>query len=318
MAGAKNGCFLLATEFAPPSGRARAGALISYAWLAGLIYLVATAWTLRAWDWRWLVLSSAPGLLVQLLLNRALPESPRFTLMGGDTDAAKVVLLAAIRTNGRRPPDMLTLRRPPHSTLRQESAFAELWRPGLRMLTAVVGFCQATCTMCFCALSQHRTRVRVRFPYMNGYHFCKHHFIFGTFLLLRQMPSRLTPASTQQLATYMLARCAVPWLSCPHISSSSPWSTAWADDVPTHCSWRSRLCASSCSSRLCMGDRVASRPVTMARTALWSLLTSQSRSALQLRLQRSAADFRVSVMAQPCPLALFLNSYVCLVPSRIP
>ena len=44
----------MATEFAPPAP-ARVGALVSYAWLTGLLFLVFTAWLLQNWRWRWLV-----------------------------------------------------------------------------------------------------------------------------------------------------------------------------------------------------------------------------------------------------------------------
>lgn len=57
--------FLLATEFAPPAARARVSAHISYAWVSGLLFLVATAWLLRTAHWRWLLLAHVPGLLFQ-------------------------------------------------------------------------------------------------------------------------------------------------------------------------------------------------------------------------------------------------------------
>ena len=182
IAGAKNGCFILATELAPPAARSRVGALISYAWFAGLLYLVATAWMLQHLHWRWLVLAYVPAIGVQAILSSAIPESPRYLLVcdqkGTDgPDMAKQVLLSVFKANGRSPPEPFTLRRPPatadsHDSLRagssrgrdgaggpavgggaNASTFAQLWQPGVRRQTAVVGFCQGVCTMVFYALT---------------------------------------------------------------------------------------------------------------------------------------------------------------------
>jgi len=60
VAGAKNSLFLLATEFAPPAERAPVTARISYAWVSGLFFLVAVAWSLRHAHWRWLVVAHLP------------------------------------------------------------------------------------------------------------------------------------------------------------------------------------------------------------------------------------------------------------------
>ena len=165
VAGAKNGCFLIATEFAPPNARARVGALISYLWLGGLLYLVVAAWVLRSLAWRWLVLAYVPGLVAQYLLNSLLPESPRFLLVAGEADRAHLVLLNIFRTNGRRPPAPMVLRRPPLAAAggsggregggaaSAAASFCELWRRGLRLKSAIVGLCQGVCTMVFYAIT---------------------------------------------------------------------------------------------------------------------------------------------------------------------
>ena len=115
IAGSKNGAFLMATEFAPPAARARVGALISYAWLIGLLFLVATAWTLQSWHWRWLVLAYLPASALQLSLDGLLPESPRFLLVAGDLEGARNILLRVFAANGRVAPEPLALCRPPQS-----------------------------------------------------------------------------------------------------------------------------------------------------------------------------------------------------------
>ena len=112
VAGAKNGCFLLATEFAAPAQRARVGAYISYSWLSGLLYLVAAAWALQTWHWRWLFISYTPAILVQILLGRAIPESPRFLLVAGMPGRAQEVMLQVFLANGQPPPEPFTLQQP--------------------------------------------------------------------------------------------------------------------------------------------------------------------------------------------------------------
>ena len=188
VAGAKNGCFLLATEFAPPAARARVGALISYAWLVGLLYLVGVAWALQHAHWRWLVLAYIPALVIQLLLSGLLPESPRFLLVLGETERARQGILSIFEANGRAPPEPLTLRRPhaaagngeagagrdrpgaggsggsnggggggdiygSTSSSGASSTFAQLWRRDLRQTSLIIGFCQGVCTMVFYAIT---------------------------------------------------------------------------------------------------------------------------------------------------------------------
>ena len=172
VAGSKNGCFLMATEFAPPAARARVGALVSYAWLTGLLFLVFTAWLLQNWHWRWLVLTYVPASALQLVLGGLLPESPRFLLVIGEAERAKATILAIFATNGRAPPEPMTLRRPPMDEAKAEGAGAEegqrdgkqrggrdghacaqLWQRRARQRTCIVGFCQGVCTMVFYALT---------------------------------------------------------------------------------------------------------------------------------------------------------------------
>ena len=169
IAGAKNSTFMLATEFAPPGARARVGALISYAWLTGLLVLVGSAWTLQGLAWRWLVVTYAPAALLQIFLPRLLPESPRFSLVVGESERARLAILAVFRANGRAPPEPLTLRRPPpaaapraadepggsrHSGAPAQGAFWQLWATAeARRHTAVLGLCQGVCTMIFYGLT---------------------------------------------------------------------------------------------------------------------------------------------------------------------
>ena len=164
IAGAKNGVFMLGTEFAPPSARARVGALVSYAWLCGLLFLVFSAWLLQDLGWRYLIFTYVPAMLVQLLLTSQLPESPRFSLVAAEPERAKQTLLAVFDANGRQPPEPLTLRRPPTprasapaasatSTSSSNNSFAQLWAPATRRMTLIVGFCQGVCTMVFYAIT---------------------------------------------------------------------------------------------------------------------------------------------------------------------
>lgn len=163
VAGAKNGCFLLATEFAPPAARARVGALISYLWLCGLLYLVASAWLLQHLPWRWLVLSYLPALPVQFILLSLLPESPRFLLVASEPDKARQVILNVFKANGRVPPSPLVLQTAGRkaasssgaggSSFSSGSTFGELWRRNVWAKTVTVGTCQGVCTMVFYAIT---------------------------------------------------------------------------------------------------------------------------------------------------------------------
>lgn len=159
VSGAKNGLFLLATEFATPDARSKVGAQVSYAWLAGLFLLVGVAWLLRDWrPWRWLVIAYVPALVVQIALPRLLPESPRYLLVAGHADRARLALLQVFKANGRAPPEPFRVRRPPaslaneHSDRPAASTFAQLWTRSTRTRTLLLGYCQGSCTMVFYAI----------------------------------------------------------------------------------------------------------------------------------------------------------------------
>jgi len=165
IAGAKNGLFLLATEFATPDARAQVGAQVSYAWLAGLLFLVCVARLLRDLrPWRCLVLIYVPGVIVQIILPNLLPESPRYHLVSGQSDQALLSMLQVFRVNGVPPPDNFSLRPPPlspvpvqlaadHSGRRRPStSFDQLWSRSTRGRTLVLGLCQGSCTMVYYAL----------------------------------------------------------------------------------------------------------------------------------------------------------------------
>jgi MFS transporter, putative metabolite:H+ symporter len=151
IAGAKNGIFLLATEFAPPAARAHACAVISYAWLVGLLFLVGSAWLLQQAGWRWLALTYVPAVGIQLIMHR-LPESPRFLLVAGDAVGARSTLLAVFRANRADAPQSFSLRRPPLAE-QQRSTFMQLWLPAVRGQTSIIGFCQAVVTMVYYAIT---------------------------------------------------------------------------------------------------------------------------------------------------------------------
>lgn len=150
VAGCKNGCWVLATEFAPPVARAKVGALLSYSWLLGLIVLVAVAWALRHEHWRWLALTYLPALACQLVVVRYLPESPRYLLVAGEIEKARAVLRQVFKANGFGAPEPLSLKRPPASGgAERRSIFGQLCQRGTRRLTCIVGACQGICTMIF-------------------------------------------------------------------------------------------------------------------------------------------------------------------------
>ena len=137
VSGAKNAVFLLGTEFSPPDARAKLSASLSYFWLLGLLFLVATAWLLHGANWRWLVLAHVPGLFLQCVLHspRVLPESPRFLLVVGEVERAREVLCRVYAANGRAAPEPLCLQQP-ISTGVDRSAMGQLFRPVT---------CRATC-----------------------------------------------------------------------------------------------------------------------------------------------------------------------------
>ncbi len=104
--GLKNAVFLLGTEFAPPAARAQVSALVSYFWLGGLLWLVGVAYLLQEHSWRYLGLAHIPALLVQALIVQPayLPESPRFLLVAGEVERAKLVVRQARRLPWPPPP----------------------------------------------------------------------------------------------------------------------------------------------------------------------------------------------------------------------
>lgn len=160
VAGAKNGCFLLGTEFVTPDARSRVGAWMAYAWLGGNLVLVLVAWLLQSQPWRALILTYLPAVGVQILLPRILPESPRFAIVAGDMEQARQQLLAVFHANGRTPPEPFCLMRPPPSPYpdseaqrKSAASMFQLWMPATRIKTAVVGVCQGACTMVFYAIT---------------------------------------------------------------------------------------------------------------------------------------------------------------------
>ncbi len=162
VAGAKNGLFLLATEYATPEARARVGAQISYAWVVGLLLLVGAAWLVRDWrPWRWLVVTYLPAMAVQATLPRLVPESPRYYLLvAGEADKARTTLLNVFKMNGRPPPEPFRLRSLPaiseHSGQRRatvSSTFGQLWSRSMRSRTVLLGISQGACTMIFYAIT---------------------------------------------------------------------------------------------------------------------------------------------------------------------
>jgi putative MFS transporter len=155
VAGSKNGTFLLLTEYATPRMRSRVGAYFSYFWLTGLLFLVLVAWLVRDWHWRWLVLTYVPGIAIQLVLPRIVPESPRFALVSGGIEHARSLIVRVFKTNGRTPPDPLCLHRPQpvENDERRPSACSQLFSPQVRASTLALGTCQAVCTMAYYAIT---------------------------------------------------------------------------------------------------------------------------------------------------------------------
>ncbi|EOD30695.1 hypothetical protein EMIHUDRAFT_113108 [Emiliania huxleyi CCMP1516] len=141
VAGAKSAVLLGTQATQRLSSSTPPGAHLAYWWVMGLLLLVASAYALRSFSWRCLVLAHAPGLLVHLQLARSLPESPRFLLVASQTERAGVVLRRVFAANRAAPPEPLCLQQPPaHDGGR--STISQLWRRDLRRSTVVIGLTQ--------------------------------------------------------------------------------------------------------------------------------------------------------------------------------
>ena len=83
------------SEFVPAHGRGRRVSYMIVFWYAGYLVSVAAAYGLLdglGWSWRWTLATSAIPALIVLTLRIGLPESPRWLMLQGRTDAARAII----------------------------------------------------------------------------------------------------------------------------------------------------------------------------------------------------------------------------------
>ncbi len=123
-------------EYLPSEKRGRYLVLLESFWALGVLLAAGLAWLIvPRFGWRVLLaVSAVPGLIV-FLIRRGVPESPRFLLVNGKTEAAQNVLKQVAAENGRPMPD---LRLKPIEKKAAVSRTSDLLKPGLRRTTLLL------------------------------------------------------------------------------------------------------------------------------------------------------------------------------------
>lgn len=123
-------------EYLPSEKRGRYLVLLESFWALGVLLAAGLAWLIvPRLGWRALLaVSAVPGLIV-FLIRRGVPESPRYLLVNGKTEAAQQVLQLVAEENGRPMPN---LRLKPIEKKAAVSRTADLLKPGLRRTTLLL------------------------------------------------------------------------------------------------------------------------------------------------------------------------------------
>lgn len=137
-------------EFIPKRSRGFWGIGLQLCWGAGAILLAGLAWAvLPRLGWRWLVGLSMIPLVGVLLGLWVLPESPRWSAIGGDLDGAQRVLKGIAEGNGRRlPAGRLVLKEEPAADVGALEVLGRIFSREWRELTGwlwVLWFANAFC-----------------------------------------------------------------------------------------------------------------------------------------------------------------------------
>ena len=123
-------------EYLPSEKRGRYLVLLESFWALGVLLAAGLAWLIvPRFGWRVLLaVSAVPGLIV-FLIRRGVPESPRYLLVNGKTEAAQKVLQQVAEENGRPMPN---LRLKPIEKKAAVSRTSDLLKPGLRRTTLLL------------------------------------------------------------------------------------------------------------------------------------------------------------------------------------
>lgn len=122
-------------EYLPAKQRGRYLVLLESFWALGVIAAAGLAWlVVPNLGWRWLLgISAIPGIII-FFIRREIPESPRYLLVNGQTDAAREVLARVAQENGSYMPP-IPIRKLEKT---KPSTISDLWRPELRRTTLLL------------------------------------------------------------------------------------------------------------------------------------------------------------------------------------
>lgn len=126
-----------AAEFLPTKSRGKGIIILRCFWAAGgcIEVLLAMA-ILPYFDWRWWIGGTAVPSLIFAFCCIWLPETPRFDLISGREEDALRTLEIAARWNGVEMPSGKLVA---NQTNVERGSIADVWRPGYRLLTALLG-----------------------------------------------------------------------------------------------------------------------------------------------------------------------------------
>ena len=122
-------------EYLPSKKRGRYLVLLESFWAIGTIIAAGLAWlVVPTLGWRWLLaISAIPGVII-FFFRRNVPESPRYLLVKGDTEAAKAVVEQVAFENGV---DLGAFELAPLEA-KSDNKISQLWNPQLRRTTLVL------------------------------------------------------------------------------------------------------------------------------------------------------------------------------------
>ncbi len=122
-------------EYLPVEKRGRYLVLLESFWALGTVVAAGLAWlVVPRLGWRpLLAISALPGLII-FFIRRNIPESPRYLLVNGQSEAAEAVLHQVARENGRPLPEFKLAPLQP----RRKTQVSDLWQPALQRTTLLL------------------------------------------------------------------------------------------------------------------------------------------------------------------------------------
>ena len=138
-------------EFSPSGDRGRRVAGMLVCWYGGYLASVVAAYALldgAGWSWRWVLATSAVPAVVVLALRRGLPESPRWLMRQGRTEAARAIVDRYLGGAAYLDREEYAAERPGRGT-GNTAGWRQLFAPGLRKRTVFV------CTFYVCVVTPY-------------------------------------------------------------------------------------------------------------------------------------------------------------------